>query len=196
MSSTDPPPNRVSIVRAAIVVEGAIAAVAGALGWVFALPLADNFDLSLRAIGQGLAGCLPLAALMLVVSYTPFEPFKRFNRQIESAIVPLFRGCPWHELALISALAGWGEEWLFRGVLQRGLAPYLGPAGACLAAGALFGLMHAVSTLYAVLAAAIGLYLGWLWQATDNLLPPMLAHGLYDFMALVFLTRVRYPAKS
>jgi len=196
MSCSDPPQKSVSIVRAAFVVEGGIAALAAMLSWAFAMPLAENFALSLSSIGQGLAGCLPLAALMLVVTYVPLDSFKRFNRQVETSIVPLFRGCNWRELALISALAGFGEEWLFRGVMQRGLAPYLGPLGACLASGVLFGLVHAVSVLYAVFAAAIGIYLGWLWQATDNLAPPMLAHGLYDFIALVFLTRGRYGSKA
>lgn len=196
MSSAAPPPNRVSIVRAALAVEGGIAAAAAVLARGLELPLADIFAIGFRSVGQGVAGCLPLAALMLAITYIPLVRFKRFNRQIEHEIVPLFRDCRWHELALISALAGFGEEWLFRGLLQRGLAPHFGPTGACLASAALFGLAHAVSTPYALLTAVIGLYLGWLWQATDNLLPPMLAHGLYDFIALIFLTRVRYPKKS
>ena len=179
------------MVRAALGVEGGVAALAAVLSWVFGLPLGENLKLSPIAVGQGIAACAPLAALMLVVAYVPLEPFQRFNQLVETSVTPLFRDCNWRQLALISALAGFGEEWFFRGVLQRGLIPYLGPLAACFTAACLFGLAHAVSTLYGLLATLIGLYLGWLWQATDNLLPPMLAHGLYDFIALIFLTRVR-----
>jgi membrane protease YdiL (CAAX protease family) len=35
------------------------------------------------------------------------------------------------------------------------------------------------------------LYLGWLWLASGNLLAPIITHGLYDFLALAYLTRRR-----
>ena len=50
----------------------------------------------------------------------------------------------------------------------------------------LFGLLHAVNAAYAVLATLMGLYLGWLWMATGNLAVPIVAHAVYDFLALVF----------
>jgi hypothetical protein len=47
--------------------------------------------------------------------------------------------------------------------------------------------LHAVTVTYAVLATAVGAYLGWLALTTGNLLVPMIAHGLYDFVASVYL---------
>jgi membrane protease YdiL (CAAX protease family) len=44
-----------------------------------------------------------------------------------------------------------------------------------------------------VLAAAIGLYLGWLFDLSGNLLLVIVAHALYDFVILVYLQR-RAPA--
>ena len=38
-----------------------------------------------------------------------------------------------------------------------------------------------------MLAGLIGIYLGWLLAATDNLLVPIVAHAAYDFLALVYL---------
>ena len=61
-----------------------------------------------------------------------------------------------------------------------------------LAASVLFGLAHPITPAYAVLAAMIGVYLGWLWLAFDkNLLVPITAHALYDFLALIYLVRTR-----
>jgi membrane protease YdiL (CAAX protease family) len=80
---------------------------------------------------------------------------------------------------------------LFRGLLQPAIAGlWAGPAGVWLGlAGAslLFGLAHAVTRAYVVLAALVGAYLGGLWLATGNLLVPVVAHGLYDFAAILWL---------
>ena len=88
---------------------------------------------------------------------------------------------------MIAALAGIGEETLFRGVIQAAVAQHVGgPRGVwlgLLVAAVLFGLLHPVTPMYAVLAGAIGLYLGWLWLVGGNLLLPIVTHGVYDFVA-------------
>ncbi len=104
-----------------------------------------------------------------------------------------FRAVAPSNCALIAAAAGLGEELLFRGLLQHGLAGWLAPPWgvwiALLAASLAFGCCHLLSTTYAVLAALIGLYLGLLLMFSGSLLAPALAHGLYDFVALVYLLR-------
>jgi len=60
-----------------------------------------------------------------------------------------------------------------------------------LIASVLFGLFHPITPTYAALAAAIGLYLGWLWLACGNLLTPIVTHALYDFLALAYLVKLR-----
>jgi len=87
-------------------------------------------------------------------------------------------------LALLAALAGAAEEVLFRGVLQVWLARSL-PAGvALLVAAALFGAAHSLTRAYAVLAAVGGVYLGVLFWLQGNLLIPIVAHAVYDLIAL------------
>jgi membrane protease YdiL (CAAX protease family) len=49
--------------------------------------------------------------------------------------------------------------------------------------------MHMISATYAALCFLTGLYLGGLWLTSGNLLVPATVHGLYDFLALVFLLR-------
>jgi membrane protease YdiL (CAAX protease family) len=56
-------------------------------------------------------------------------------------------------------------------------------------ASAVFGLLHAITPTYAILATVMGAYLGVVWIASGNLLAPIVAHALYDFVALVWLLR-------
>ncbi len=106
-------------------------------------------------------------------------------------VVPLFQDASVLELALISLIAGIGEELLFRGLVQDGLATWLGgTVGICVGVAAsslVFGLAHALTTTYAVLATLVGVYLGILFLLTGNLLAPIAAHAVYDFLALIYL---------
>jgi membrane protease YdiL (CAAX protease family) len=97
------------------------------------------------------------------------------------------------QLAVLAAGAGIGEEALFRGWLQPALADATSPALGLVLASLLFGLAHALTALYAVLATLIGLYLGLLDLATGNLLVPILVHSVYDFIAL---TQWRQAARA
>ena len=90
---------------------------------------------------------------------------------------------------MISIVAGIGEELLFRGVLQVVLIGWLGLTFGIILASVVFGLLHAVTPTYAVLATIIGIYFGWFAWASGNLLGPIVAHSVYDFAALAYLTR-------
>lgn len=83
------------------------------------------------------------------------------------------------ELALISLMAGLGEEFFFRGAL-------IGPLGAILSSAA-FALFHAVSFSYFVLALIMGFYLAGVYQWTGNLLAPVIVHALYDFTVFLII---------
>ena len=145
---------------------------------------------------------LPLLGLLLACQRVPWRPVQEVRRVLDDLIVPMFKNCTWVELAAISLLAGLGEEMLFRGVFQAAMVRvdrrFLA-ALACRRDGRrldcdggvaiLFGLLHAVNAAYAVLAAWMGLYLGWLWMATGNLAVPMVAHAVYDFLALEYILR-------
>jgi hypothetical protein len=55
----------------------------------------------------------------------------------------------------------------------------------------IFGLAHAITPLYAVLATLVGIYLSLSldYGGDRNLLVPIVIHGLYDFLAFVALMR-------
>jgi membrane protease YdiL (CAAX protease family) len=105
----------------------------------------------------------------------------------------LFADLSMMQLALISLLAGFGEELLFRGVLQSALGDRIGPPWGIwmglLVASVIFGMCHWLTSTYALLATLIGIYLGALLLLTGNLIAPIVTHALYDFVALVYMVR-------
>ncbi len=142
-----------------------------------------------------LGATAPPLILFLLCLKLPLTPLKEIARIVDEMIVPLFRDCRVWQLVVIAALAGLGEEMVFRGVVQAAVAEWIGgPRGlwlGLLAAAALFGFLHTITPAYALLAGLIGLYLGWIWLATGNLLVPVLVHGLYDFLVLTYFVKVR-----
>jgi membrane protease YdiL (CAAX protease family) len=118
-----------------------------------------------------------------------WPPLELLRREIEQVLVPLFAECSLLELALIAAVAGLGEEMLFRGVFQTHLTDLWNPWLALAVASTAFGLLHLVTPTYALLAGLVGAYLGCLLILGDNLLLPISVHSLYDFVALTFLVR-------
>ncbi len=91
----------------------------------------------------------------------------------------LFSNASLLDICLISILAGFAEELLFRGVIQV----KLGIVGASI----IFGLLHFVTPAYCVIATIMGFYLGFLFQYYESLLIPIQLHFIYDMGALVYL---------
>jgi uncharacterized protein len=175
--------------------EASLVPVAILLGWLLNSPPLATLHFEPRAALLGAAATLPPLAMFWLCLHCPWGPLAEIAKITEETLVPLFRHCRLAELAIIAALAGIGEEMLFRGVIQAAAAGEIGgPRGVWLAlliASILFGLLHFITPMYAVLAGIIGLYLGGLWLATGNLLAPIVVHGGYDFVALVYLLRIR-----
>jgi membrane protease YdiL (CAAX protease family) len=120
-------------------------------------------------------------ALFLIGNRYPIGPLFKIKQFLVDALGPSLVACHWYDLLLIAAVAGIGEEVLFRGVLQ----PLAGPVWS----NVLFGLVHFITPTYALLAGLLGGYLGVLLMTTDNLLAPIIAHGLYDFLAFLVVAR-------
>jgi uncharacterized protein len=179
----------------AAIFEGSLVAVAIVLGWFLGTPPLKTFSADWRGALWGIVAAMPPLALFWVCLRCPWRPLKRIAQIIDEILVPLFRDCRAMELAAIAALAGLGEEMLFRGVVQMAVAEKVGgPYGPWLGlavSAVLFGLLHSVTPTYAMLAGLIGLYLGWIWLVSQNLLVPVVAHGAYDFLVLWYFVRGR-----
>ncbi len=74
---------------------------------------------------------------------------------------------------------------LFRGVLQSELGERFGDIAALTSSAVIFGALHAVTPLYAILAGLASLYFGELYLQYHNLAVPIVCHGLYDVGALM-----------
>jgi uncharacterized protein len=175
--------------------EASLVVVAIVLGWLLGARPLGTFRFDLHGAAWGIGATLPMLAMFWLCLQCPWGTFKEINRILDELIVPLFRTCGLVQLAIIAAMAGIGEEMLFRGVVQTAVAQEIGgQRGAWLGlliSAMLFGLMHPITPGYSVMAGLIGLYLGWVWLASGNLLAPVMAHGLYDFVAILVLSRMK-----
>jgi len=179
---------RTAVVMLAVVVEGGLILVAWGVGLLLGYPPLDTFRWDPRDAALGLAATLPMLAAFFACLRWPVGPLKTIKDLCDQTLVPLLRTCSTLDLVGISVLAGLGEEMLFRGVLQPALAGWTGSAVLGLVlTSLLFGLGHAVTPAYTVLATLLGAYLGWLWLWSGNLLLVVIAHAVYDLVALLVL---------
>ena len=93
-------------------------------------------------------------------------------------------------------IIGPGEEIIFRGLVQGSLYESFSRRNSILITSVIFAVIHfpayltataaeATSTLFVVL--FLSLILGWVYEYTDNLVIPSLAHGLYNAVLFAFL---------
>jgi hypothetical protein len=189
-----------------MIVEGGLALLALAIGALVNFSPIETIELAYRALPThvaaslwGVAAALPMAVVLLMVETVAWRPIRALRQFVEQSIAPLFAGASLWDLAMISAMAGLGEEMLFRGLLQAGLASWLGHDGrdwiAIAVASVAFGLVHCVTWTYLVVATLVGAYLGLIFWMSGHLLVPIVAHALYDFLALVYFVKVKRPGQ-
>ena len=147
-----------------------------------------HWEFTSTVIG-GLA-VFPLFVFFLWTLKSRLALFARHRYTLDFLVRQLFGKWPIWQLAAISICAGVCEEALFRGALQASLVERVGVVPAIAIVSLLFGASHLLSWTYAIIATGMGIYLGVLFYFTDNLLAPILTHGLYDFAALVYLVKV------
>lgn len=188
---SDAAAQRHTVVLLAILVEGGLLTLASLLGWIFDQSPLLHFYWTAWGVLWGVGATIPLIALFFLMSRWPIGPLRRIQRFSEDVIRPLLAPCSLLDLFGIALLAGLGEEMLFRGVLQEAFARWFNNWAGVAMASLLFGLLHAITFTYALLATIMGAYLGcvWLYVADHNLLAVIIAHALYDFVVLLWLLR-------
>ncbi len=163
------------------------------LGWLLEHRPLDHFRLDGIDVLWGLLATVPMLVAFALMVRWPIGPLRGIKKFTDSVVQPLMATCSVVDLFGIAVLAGVGEEMLFRGLMQDFFAAWMPWWVALVLASLLFGLMHAVTPTYAVLAALTGVYLGAVYLLTNNLLTPMIAHGLYDFIVLLYLAYASEP---
>lgn len=173
----------------AVLFEAGLGLLALGLGRLLDVPAAAGWRWGGGAALVGLAASLPMLGVFFACLHLPLGPLRRIRAFADDTVRPLFAPCTLAELALLSAAAGVGEELLFRGLVQDGLAARLGPGQGLALASVLFGLMHPITAAYAVLAATMGAYLGAVYWLTGDLFAAAVTHAAYDFLALAVICR-------
>jgi len=159
-----------------------------------------------EALRKGVLYTAPLFLLAYVLDtiQDDFPALQDVNKATQRSVIALLGGTFKPTLALVTSFAlglaaGFGEEMLFRGVCQFELAERFGMGIALGASSIVFGALHAVTPLYAVLATVASVYFGYLYIDAGNLAVPIITHALYDVGALCWahytVTKMMSPAE-
>ena len=188
-----------------VVAEYLMVPIALVMMWVCDLPNADSITGQLRGedpwswgVAFGLFATIPMLLSIVLTAMVPWRPLVELRELVQTKLAPLFRGMPSWALFLIAMGAGFGEEWLFRGFGVQGIdwllpdawSPEMVRWTAILIVALVFGALHALTPMYFFLTFAMGIYFGYLVLLTDSLLPAVVAHGLYDYIALLYIMRL------
>jgi len=178
--------------------EAALILVAIVLGWIANINPFENLHFSESAIAYGVAGTMPLFLLFMALEQIQIESTIKIRNVLLETLGPGLHRYHWTDLFILASIAGLSEELLFRGVIQPWLESSWGMRVGLIGSNIIFGLAHAVTPLYAVLAALVGVYLSLSmdYGGNRNLLLPIVIHSLYDFLAFITLMRAYRASRS
>jgi membrane protease YdiL (CAAX protease family) len=158
---------------------------------VLLLAIAHGFDRPLLGLEtparRGRAAGLGFLALVVIFAATAaLGPF--LDAGEEQGLVPdawdSSRAAPFlANAAVVTLVAPFVEELLYRGLGYGLLTPFLGPWPAILVTGVAFGLAHGLVLGLPVLS-IFGVTLGWLRYKTGSVYPGMVVHALFNAAAL------------
>lgn len=170
-------------------VAAAIAVVAGTPNVGFG----SGVEFGFRSIAYGILMTGPLGAFAWALDRIEenVPALQDVTTATQRSVLALLGGTFKPRLGLAVAVslgvaAGLGEELLFRGVLQYELVERLGRVAAIGVSSVIFGLLHAVTPMYAFLATLASVYFGYLYLDSGNLAVPIVTHAAYDIVALLY----------
>ncbi len=183
-NSVSPEELQSSLMNTALVIYGVMAGVGLILAMYVQHNLATSFatKLGLDVWGRYLALAGLATGVILILSYF-FEEYVPSFRALKWAFAEIIGRCSVFGVFYLSLLSACGEEILFRG----GIQPTLGLFGTSI----LFGLLHVGPggrlsswSIWAILA---GFLMGWLFESTQSLYPPMICHFAVNFISMLRL---------
>lgn len=133
--------------------------------------------LTWQTLASGILGLVIGAVIAVII--TRWRPLHVIVKNMARLVAwETFLPSDYAKVALMAAL---GEELLFRGALQ----PLIGLVPMAL----IFGVLHTTAIAHTILATLLGLGLGWLYQWTGSLWPPIAAHLTLDLATGLLLAR-------
>ena len=196
-------PEPADPMRMGLVVEGGLLLVALFLGWMGLFdhqqPISSigSWSLWQYSIGWGLIATIPLLVYLIVFHFWTPKFYRPVREIIDEKLRPMFRSSSYLDLLLLSLMAGFGEELFFRWCLQGGITSIAEanggtPMAAWIGVGIasiIFGACHWVNRTYAITTAIVGVYFGMTMIWTGTWLVPAISHGMFDFIALIYIVR-------
>jgi membrane protease YdiL (CAAX protease family) len=172
-----------------------------ALGLPFALKAVTLRDLRRPTLRSCVGGIVLAVALHGIVSVMTMrvDLAGMFGRVLTVAAVRLAAApevvARWY-LLFIQAWAGFGEEVFYRGYVQKTLRTRCTPAVSIAAASLLLATRHyaqvllswphvdwTTATVWVAASFVVSVALGWLYEKTRSLWPPILAHYVFNLLA-------------
>ncbi len=171
--------------------ESALILVAIILGLIADVDPFETIYFSEKSMLYGILGTIPLYLMYLAMEQMHTPSVRKIRQVLIETIGSSLHKKNWADLFILAALAGISEEILFRGVIQPWMENSWGMAIGLIGSSILFGLIHAVTPLYAILATCISIYLGLSldYGGERNLLTPIVIHALYDFLAFISIIK-------
>jgi len=171
--------------------ESSLILVAIFLGWIADINPFESIIFNESTLINGILGTLPLCLIFIALNQMQSSALQQIRKVLQETLGPSLVKHHWTDLFVLAAIAGISEEILFRGVIQPWIENSWGMLAGLLVSSLIFGLIHAVTPLYFIMATAVSLYLGLYldYGDTRNLLTPIIIHGLYDFFAFLVILR-------
>ena len=198
MQNKNNPIDNKNFFKLACYFEGSLILVAIVLGWIADINPFIDVKFSEISILYGLIGTAPLFLLFITMYQFNIPAVQKIKALLLETLGPSLHKHHWADLFVLAAIAGISEELLFRGVIQPWMESSWGMTAGLIGSNIIFGLVHAVTPLYAVLATLIGIYLGLFldYGGERNLMTPIIIHGLYDFLAFIVIMRTYRAQKT
>ncbi|MFZ2725335.1 MAG: CPBP family intramembrane glutamic endopeptidase [Methylococcaceae bacterium] len=171
--------------------EAALLLVALLIGYLTDINPFTHLYFSEKALAIGVIATIPLGFLFIGLHHWQIKSMQTIRQFLIETLCPYLYKRHWSDLLLLSTITGFSEEVLFRGAIQPWLESFWSVNVALLVSNLLFGLVHSITPLYALLATLVGIYLGISLDISGerDLLIPIIIHSLYDFFAFMVLMR-------
>lgn len=138
-------------------------------------------------LARAVAVAVPFSAVFWVLEHAPTG----IQAATEASFRAFFAARHVWEVALFCLCVAFGEELLFRSWLLAGLEACDLPAHVALVGSSVvFGVLHAYTRVYMLLASLAGLLFGGMFLASgQSVLEPLVVHFLYDFCTILVMQR-------
>jgi len=178
-----------SIVKITVLAEGALFFLA--LPWFLSVRSSYVILFDLTALTYGLV----TAAFLLLLSYLlDTQKFSALEDFRDNVVLPLCRNLTIQDAIIIALASGVAEELLFRGLIQEELNALFGFGVSLVLTNLIFAYVHIIGSVKRYLP-LLFVYLGagavfsLVTELTQNLLPAMIAHALFNFTSILWMKR-------